>query len=157
MDSQWANDWNKAQTSILLELKHFIPNSKLCLYSSIEDGQVGAYLLVVIKRFSFNYRIEIDISDVKTMKEFLERKEVGIEIYHIFHEKDEDGEDDEFYNSGYVNTMEEAAEIVKNIQESNDENNKFDDAMRLLYANISKPEEIEEQVNKAKYTFTYYY
>ena len=121
-NSPICQEWNDAQSKILEQLKHHVPGAEKFLYSMSEDHQAGAYLRADLDL----YRVNIDIEDVRTMEEYQKRGLVKVVVHH--QPTNEDPERGNIFNSGWVETMEEAGAIVENLRQG-----QFDNAMRILF------------------------
>lgn len=147
----WVGEWHRKQSAILEELKHLVPGSVVKLYNPDEDGQSGAYLEVDLER----YQVIIDVEDVETMEQYQERRVVSVDVHHL--PTEEDPERGEIFNSGMVETMEEAGELVEHLRQD-----RFDEAMRMLFrlGTFDKfkvprtPENLEAVVKKSALQYT---
>ena len=150
-DDPWVLEWNEAQSKILEELCSLVPGAEVRLYDIKEDRKAGAYLFVDMPL----YFVEIDIEDVNTIQEYRKRGVVSVDVHHK--PTEEDPERGEIFNSGMVETMEEAGELVTLLG-----NGDFDDAMRILfrlgtYSNFKvprTPENLEAVVEKSHRRYT---
>lgn len=147
IDEQTAfiSKWNECQVAIFQELLllHPIKGAEIKRYNLRDDAQAGAYLEIDFR----HCWVEIDLEDVKTIEEYRERGVVQIFINHK--PTEEDPERGEFFDHGFVETIEEAAVIVDLLRRG-----EFEDAMRLLFRlryskELRTPEQIEAMVQRA--------
>lgn len=118
----WVEKWKQCQTDILKPLMYLIPGAQLKFYNMEYDGLCGAYLQVDLPL----YIITIDVEDIRSMEEYLDRKVVTVNAHH--EPTLENPDEGEIFNNGFVETMEEAGYIVTCLKEG-----RFKDAMRLLF------------------------
>lgn len=126
VDPAFQKKWLDAHTPILNAI--IFEPCVIKAYDWNEEGQTGLYLECDLD----NYIVKLDIEDPLTLEEFYARKCISIEVMHK--ERDVDGEI--IFNSGLVETIEEAKLLVGYLERSDQSNlgrENFDQAMRLLF------------------------
>lgn len=120
------NEWINAQLPIFEWLVSIIPGGVIRFYNEASDGLVGPYISVCVGHFV----LEIDIEDARSLEEYDNRRVVDIKVFHpVLNEQCHIADEDTWVvNNGFVETMEEAAIIVKCL-----ESNQFPMAMMKLF------------------------
>jgi len=136
----WVQHWNRSQKKILEKVQHIIPESTIQFYDYIRKGHAGAYLFVSLP----DYKIKIDVEDVLTMEQYLNKRVVVLRVKH---------RNKHIENKGFVETMEQAGEIVEKLKQ-----NRFEEAMKSLFRlksgrqfkQVRSPAELNEIVQRSK-------